>query len=418
MTRKVADRTVAAVVSGKAHVRLPARFGAYHALNNAPRRMVQAALLGVRMPKLRVDREGDGPFEPIWATDNPPSRDWPLYTRGNVGEVFPEVVLPLTWNLFGQAAEDGWRAAYRKMGLLVGGDVADDEPMVILGVFGGYCYINASFVRMLGVRAPGATVEAIDTQFFGESDAPAYEASAGDKNLRSSLLLGRHILRLLRTKEVAGLQDDKTAARSYLDRCPGVDASDAVLMAYLRELTPLFEQLFARHIDNTFSVALLSGALADLLAKVDMSDRLVAILGGIGDVDSAAPSAAMWTLARAAAVDTAVSAAFDVGVTGLRDRLRGAADTAAWSADFDRFIDDFGSRGPNEWDLGSDPWEFRPELALAAIDRMRNASPDHDPSAQAARLAAERISAVAEIRRALKAPDRFQFDKALASTAL
>jgi hypothetical protein len=39
----------------------------------------------------------------IWETDNPPSTKWPLYTRGNVGEVFPEVVLPFTWGLIGQA---------------------------------------------------------------------------------------------------------------------------------------------------------------------------------------------------------------------------------------------------------------------------------------------------------------------------
>lgn len=38
----------------------------------------------------------------IWVTDNPTSKKWPLYTRGNVGEVFPEVVLPLTWSVFGQ----------------------------------------------------------------------------------------------------------------------------------------------------------------------------------------------------------------------------------------------------------------------------------------------------------------------------
>ena len=58
----------------------------------------------------------------IWATDNPPSAKWPLYTRGNVGEVFPEVVLPFTWDLIGQAAEDGWREAFVRMGLVAVGD--------------------------------------------------------------------------------------------------------------------------------------------------------------------------------------------------------------------------------------------------------------------------------------------------------
>ena len=70
-------------------------------------------------------------FVKIWETDNPPSRRWPLYTRGNVGEVFPEVVLPFSWSLLGQAAEDGWRQAFEKLGLVADGDLEDDEPMVL-----------------------------------------------------------------------------------------------------------------------------------------------------------------------------------------------------------------------------------------------------------------------------------------------
>ena len=66
-------------------------------------------------------------WDPIWATDNPPSKRWPLYTRGNVGEVFPEVVMPFTWGLFGQQAEDGWRAAFERMGLLMPGDMDPDD---------------------------------------------------------------------------------------------------------------------------------------------------------------------------------------------------------------------------------------------------------------------------------------------------
>ena len=91
-----------------------------------------------------------GTTEQIWEMDNPPSKQWPLYTRGNVGEVFPEVVLNFTWDLFGQAAEDGWRDAYVRFGLIAPGDFSPDEPMVILSVFGGYCYINASYVRLVG----------------------------------------------------------------------------------------------------------------------------------------------------------------------------------------------------------------------------------------------------------------------------
>ncbi|HWW54261.1 MAG TPA: hypothetical protein VNY84_10855, partial [Acidimicrobiales bacterium] len=75
-----------------------------------------------------------------WIIDDQPSQRYPIYTRGNVGEVFPDVVSPLTWSAFGPGAEHGWRDAFATWGSAVESDF--DEPMVILGVFGGYAYLN------------------------------------------------------------------------------------------------------------------------------------------------------------------------------------------------------------------------------------------------------------------------------------
>ncbi len=359
-----------------------------------------------------------GTTEKIWPMDNPPSKQWPLYTRGNVGEVFPEVVLNFTWDLFGQAAEDGWRDAYERFGLIAPGDFSPDEPMVILSVFGGYCYINASYVRLVGVRAPGGTVEAIDHQFFGESEAPDYVARPGDKNLAASLRLGRKVIKLLRSKSLPELEEDKRAVRAYQQGFPGPDASDSVLLKELAEFPKLFRQLFGRHIEITFSVALVSGLLQDLCIKAEAQDKMVALLGGIGQVESAAPSSAMWKLAQAAKESPVVNAAFDADPKSVLTQLGDSADASQWLVLFAEFIAEFGSRGPNEWDLGSDSWEFRPQLALAAIDRMRGADASHQPSIQGARLAAERNKAIGEVRDKLNVVDRFAFDKALRSTTL
>lgn len=46
----VADATVDAVLQEKRFVRLPKRFGGYHLLSNAPRRLVEGALLGTKFP--------------------------------------------------------------------------------------------------------------------------------------------------------------------------------------------------------------------------------------------------------------------------------------------------------------------------------------------------------------------------------
>ena len=107
----------------------------------------------------------------IWPTDNEPSKRWPIYTRGNVGEVFPDVVLPLEWDLGGLASERAWRQGAETIGFAFESDYGPGD-FVVMGIFGGYAYFNASIMRLLGVRTPGLAPEVIDQQFLGDADVP------------------------------------------------------------------------------------------------------------------------------------------------------------------------------------------------------------------------------------------------------
>ena len=48
---KLVDATISAVEGDKRFVRLPKRYSGYHVLSNAPRRLVEVALLGVKFPR-------------------------------------------------------------------------------------------------------------------------------------------------------------------------------------------------------------------------------------------------------------------------------------------------------------------------------------------------------------------------------
>lgn len=87
-------------------------------------------------------------------------------------------------------------------------------------------------------------------------------------------------------------------------------------------------------------------------------------------------------------------------------------------APFEQFLTHYGTRGPNEWDIGSDPWNFRPQMATAAIGAMRAAADSHSPQRQLARLRQVREDVVAEVRDALNPIDRFQFEQAYRATVL
>ena len=53
------------------------------------------------------------------------------------------------------------------------------------------------------------------------------------------------------------------------------------------------------------------------------------------------------------------------------------------------FLREFGSRGPNEWDIYAHTWGTRPEIALVAVDRMRHRDDAGGPAGRAERLAGE-----------------------------
>jgi len=342
-----------------------------------------------------------------------------VYTRGNVGEVFPSVVSPLSWSAYGGEAELGWREAWRDYGMALDRDfeAAGDTGKVIVGCFGGYAYLNVSYIRVFAVRTPGISVEDMDRQFFGESDAPPYRPHADDKSMMASLRVARTLLRTLTAKRLPELETDKARVRAWLaGLTPPAKASDTELMRLVEDFRPLFRQLYRRHILTTFQVSVGAGVLAQVCeSKLDDPTLPNRLLAGLGSVESAAPSWAMWRLGRMAAGDPAVAALFETGLEDFESRMDAEPKAAAFRHAFAAFLDEFGSRGPNEWEGSSPTWGTAPRLALAAVDRMRLADAERDPQLQQTRLERERTQATAEARAKLKGAGRWQFDRALRS---
>ena len=143
-----------------------------------------------------------------WIVEGEIDPRWPINTRGNIGEVFPEVLTPLSYKLAVIAAEKGWRDAFRTMGILAPKDFRRDDPTII-GLYGGYGYLDLSFLRIVGVRAPGSNPGAIDKSLFGEGNPPPYRPQKGDKNLLCSAKMLRTVLKAL------SIDDLPTAGRRF-----------------------------------------------------------------------------------------------------------------------------------------------------------------------------------------------------------
>lgn len=348
-----------------------------------------------------------------WIIEGTMDPRWPINTRGNIGEVFPEVITALAYELGVKSAERAWREAYMEMGIGAAGDFSNDEP-VIIGLYGGYSYLNLSYLRMLGVRAPGSSAEAIDVAFFGEGDPPPYKAHPNDKNLKSSFRILTNLLKALGIKEVpAMVQDSFDRAAKYEALRPSLDASDEELYEFLLSLDDHFPALFKNHMLSTGYSAIVSGILSDACEAAGEPGLVTHLIGAAGDVRSAQYSRDLYTLAKVVHDSPSLAAHFDGGVDGLLGRLQADDASADFVSGFDGFLAEHGHRGPNDWETSSRTWDNTPELALVAIDRMRLADTDLSPSTRLGDDDEKRQAAIAQVRPGLNFMDKMNFDKAI-----
>lgn len=337
-----------------------------------------------------------------WFTDRAPSPRWPHYTRANAGEVLPSAASPLGQQLcWENGILLGWRDGYIRGGNYTADEFTDGFPEVA-GFFAGYFYINLANVRMQGVRSPLLSVEQLDLAFFGDHpDVPPYEAHPLDD--RPDLVEGimAHLGWVMTTTSVPDIDAEKQMTINLRRDRPDLSrATDAELVARIRGLQPILRKLFDSHTPPSSDSAIAPGILGAVCAAISEPETAMKLLAGIGDVDSAEPSYRLWDISRLVRTSPALMKEFDAGVTGLLERLRTSArpDDASFLAEFDIFLFDFGSRGPNEWEISADSWETRPEIALAAIDRIRLQSDTESPRIRQRRKADERERLTAEVR--------------------
>jgi phosphohistidine swiveling domain-containing protein len=362
-----------------------------------------------------------------WPINDKTSKVFPLYSRANVGEIFPDPISPLNATAgFQRYLEPGWQAAFVACGVW-------DEDLYdtaveknIIPAFGSYLYINMSLMRLFGVRVPGMGADAVDLQYFGDMPGiPSYESEKRDfdDSPAHSEKAGAWLTRdVLGATDLAAYDADKAEVDQIRAKRPDLTTlSDTELRARLVSFGDLLTRLFQHHIEASLKAGVGLGAMGQFTAAIGRPELALTLVSGIGDVDSTEPSIGMYTLSRAAR-QPAVAALFDRGPTGLYELLKtsDAPPVVAFVTDFDRFLADWDFRGPSEWEIHADTWGVRPDLALGTIDRIRHAGDEADPRKGSERGAAERDATVAEIRAALagNAEAAGQFEAILSSSAL
>jgi phosphohistidine swiveling domain-containing protein len=358
-----------------------------------------------------------------WIIDWTRDARLPYYTRANAGEVLADPASPLGWTLvFEEGLLPGWLRGFEEFGVYAPGELSKVKTPVV-GIFGGYFYLNLSHMRLLGLRL-GMSVADFDAALLGSHpDAPPYDAHPDDINPACSAKAAETIGGILSATSYPQIDEDRRRTEALRRARPDLRSmSDDALVAHARSFAAELDNGFAVHDFSSLASTIGPAMIGGIAASVGRSDLVLDLISGLGDVDSASPSTGLWALSREANASPDVAALFARGAEAVRVALETATQgpVAHFAASFTAFLADYGYRGPNEWDIHSRSWETDPVAALALVDTIRHQSDTDSPDARHARLEARRSAAADEIRAAIAGDDAAlaTFETALASTLL
>jgi len=337
-----------------------------------------------------------------WFCDWQPSERWPHYTRANAGEVLAPPASPLgqtfTWD---NGTIIGWRDGYIRQGYFTENEMSEDRPEVG-GFFGGFFYINLSNVRMQGVRNPTVTIKDLDLAFFGDHpDVPDYEEHPDDVNEDLTDGILAHMGWVMSTTEWPEVDLAKERTIALRTNRPDLKSMQmADIVEHARSLQPWLVETYNTHCVAASSSGIAPGILGAVGEAIGDMTVPMKCITGLGDVDSAAPSYYLWDLSRAVVKSELLTSAFDEGISDLLGRLEASdsSDAEDFLSSWNEFVFNYGSRGPNEYEIIADSWETNPTIALALLDRIRLQSDEENPSERHAKMAQSRVDTVEEVR--------------------
>src|SRR4051794_10552094 len=356
-----------------------------------------------------------------YVADKRVSARFPLVCRGNVGEVFPNVMFPITASLVAGSFAAGQHRLALEAGLITAPQLRElvEAGSAITPVFAGYLYFNVSVVRSAVSRMPGLTVDMVDRQMAGLNGAPPHHRGPGDRSLRAALRGTWFMISLVARPDARRLDATRRFVGETLAAAPALgEAGDAELIDVLRSCDGGTERLMYELLRASTGAGVGRSLLERNVASVGGDGLVNQLTAGLGTIESAEPAADLWHLGCLAASSAELTAMFDAGVVDLPDRLRqsSSAEVHGFVEALEGFVARHGSRGPEEWELARPTWGTEPAIALAAVDRLRCAPAERDPVAMARQLAATREQITARTRTQLPWYRRRMFDAALRAT--
>ena len=332
-----------------------------------------------------------------WIIDRTPTSRFPFYTRGNAADVLADPVSPLGWTF---CWESGIVLGCRDGFVTFGVFDADDygTPPETFGCFGGYFYNSLMQARLMGVRMPGASPEAIDAAYFDDRpDVPPYVPEPWHDSPRHAEKLAETQAYIMSAVTHQPVEDQHAIALEIRRNRPDLSKlSNEELVARARSMQPHLVAMFEQHAWASLGASFGPGGILAIAEGLGRAEDGVRMIGAVGNVDSANIATQLWDLSRMVRADASLTQLFDDSfASGTIDSVTAGSMLvkiagSKFASALQTFLIDHGGRAPNEWDPAAFSYESRPALAFIQIDRLRRQDDSADPHKAHQRNSAER----------------------------
>ena len=316
------------------------------------------------------------------ASSSPPPKDWipasntqidpkyPLYSNGNISEVLPGCVTPLSWDHTGQLIEHAFQTQLEALGAI---DPSDEAPSV-LGFFYHRPYINVSLLLEAATRTPGMTPDTVHEELIGKPESRTPALRAADflphrfgrlwRVLRVVLVHARTLSSRIEACRHSAESDETRVSDAWL-----TSASDELLLEQVR----MNADLAAPSVVHVWASTLASVAFTQLRRFTarwlgDEDGALASeLVTGIEHLPSIAPALALQGLCEkiARSEDLAMLFRSDADDTAILEALR----SDPLNQELEDFLSRYGHRGVSEAELQRSCWREDP---AQVVSLMRN----------------------------------------------
>jgi pyruvate,water dikinase len=332
-----------------------------------------------------------------WIIDRTPTTRFPFYTRGNAADVLADPVSPLGWTFCWESGiVIGCRDGFVTFGVFDEDDYG--TPPETFGCFGGYFYNSLMQARLMGVRMPGASPEAIDAAYFDDRpDVPPYVAEPWHDSPRHAEKLAETQAYIMSAVTHQPVEDQHAIALEIRRNRPDLSKlSNEELVARARTMQPHLVAMFEQHAWASLGASFGPGGILAIAEALGRAEDGVRMIGAVGNVDSANIATQLWDLSRIVRSDASLTQLFDDSfASGTIDSVTAGSMLvkiagSKFASALQTFLIDHGGRAPNEWDPAAFSYESRPSLAFIQIDRLRRQDDSADPHKAHQRNSAER----------------------------